>query len=226
MTRERSVLKHRHLLTALAIAALPLASHAVVIIDSSASTAGWYNSGLGDLAALDGPGGFFLAANVTEGDPTRPPVIPEPVVTYGGNFGADWLAGNYSGGTWSAGPVAIPNAWTVNHETAIVYEFTLAALTNIHIDLGVDNGILVWLNGNYVFGAQAPGGSSLGEYAFDLPTLSAGTHRLQILREDHGGATGFHIRADAVTAVPEPATLSLLGFGLLSLGFVRRRSAR
>jgi hypothetical protein len=219
------MLKHRHLLSALAILALPFASQAIVIIDSNLSTPGRYNSGLGDLAALDGANGFFLGPNVSEGDPERPPVIAEPAVTYAGAFGADWLAGDYTGGSWSAGPIAIPNGWNVNDETAIVYEFTLAGLTNLHIDLGVDNGILVWLNGNYIFGAQASGGSSLNEYDIDLSNLVAGTHRLQILREDHGGATGYNIRADAVTAVPEPATLSLLGLGLLSLGFVRRRKA-
>lgn len=219
------MLKSRHLLSALALSLLPLASHAIVIIDSTVNTAGRYNDGLGDLQALDGPGGFFLGPNVSEGDPAINPLLAQPAVVYSGAFGTNWLAGDYTGGAWSAGPVAIPNVWAVNAETAIVYEFTLASVMNLHIDLGVDNGILVWLNGNYLFGAQAPGGSALGEYDIDIANLAAGTHRLQVLREDHGGATGYNIRAEAVTAVPEPATLSLLGLGLLSLGFARRRRA-
>jgi hypothetical protein len=216
-------MKHTQLTCALLLLALPLASQATVIIDST--TLGRYNAGLGDLAGLDGPGGFFLGPNISEGDPTLLPTIPQPAVTYGGAFGANWLAGNYTGGTWSLGPVAIPSTWAVNTETAIVYTFGLASSSNLHIDLGVDNGLLVWLNGQYIFGAQAPGGSSLGEYDIDLSGLAAGTYSLQILREDHGGATGFDISADATAAVPEPLTLSLFGIGLLSLGLIRRRSA-
>jgi hypothetical protein len=201
----------------------PLGASAAVIIDST--TAGLYNSGLGDLAATDGPGGFFLGANVSEGDPVLT-LNTDPGLTFGAAFGANWLAGDYTGGTWSAGPVAIPSAWAVNSETAIVYDFILDSASDLHIDLGVDNGILVWLNGNFLFGASAAGGASINEYDFDVLGLAAGNYSLQLIRADHGGSTGYQISVDATAApvsVPEPATLSLLGLALLMLGAARNR---
>jgi hypothetical protein len=74
------------------------------------------------------------------------------------------------------------------------------------------------------------GYSVLGEYELSLGTIGGGTNYLQILREDHGGYTGYDIEmtGDArSTPVPVPvpvlATLALLGVGLLGVGATARR---
>ena len=199
-------------------------SYAAIIIDNS--TSGLYNSGLGDIAFIDGAGGFLPAANISEGDPTIV-LGSDPGLNFNlvAAFGADWLGGDYSGGTWSGSAVPIPTTWAVNTETAIVYDFTLASISDIHIDLGVDNGIIAWLDGNFLFGATAPGGASLSEYDIDLSGVSAGSHSLQILRADHGGGTGYAISVDATDSakVPEPSVIALFAAGLLGLSFARRK---
>lgn len=209
-------------LAVLTLCTLPLSAFAGIIIDSS--TTGWYNSGLGDIHAIDGAGGFLPGPNVSEGDPTIV-LGADPGFNFGlvPAFGNDWLNGDFTGGTWSGAPMAIPSSWAINTETAIVYDFTLASTSDLHFDLGVDNGLVLWLNGSFLFGATAAGGSSPNEYSFDFAGLAAGSHRLAVLRADHGGGADFDISVDAVASVPEPGMLTMLFSGLAGLVGLRRR---
>ncbi|OGT75069.1 MAG: hypothetical protein A3I78_11525 [Gammaproteobacteria bacterium RIFCSPLOWO2_02_FULL_56_15] len=212
--------KNIKLLMVFALVFGPLAANATIIINNSSG--GLYNSGIGDLASVYGPT-QFPGANSSEGDPLI--VNAAEPTTFTAAFGTDWLNGNYTGGSWGvASP--IPLTWAVNTESAVVYNFLLSSLSDIHIDLGVDNGIYVWFDGLYKFGALAPGGANLNEYDIDITGVGTGNHRLQILREDHGGGTGYAISVDVTASsvsVPEPTTLALVGIGLAGLGFSRRR---
>ncbi len=204
-----------------------LPSHASAVPIITSLTPGLYNAGLGDLEAMDGPGGFLVGPSGSEGDPIVE-LGADPGFSFTAAFGANWLGGDYSGGNWSAVPVAIPAGWDIDTETAIVYDFSLATASRLHIDLGVDNGIVVWLDGSFLFGATAPGGAFLGEYGIDVASLSAGTHSLQILRADHGGAQDYAIVADAepLAAVPEPSSLLLSGISLAVLMARRKKAMR
>jgi hypothetical protein len=168
------------------------------------TTPGYYNQGIGTV--LDGTSSLFPLANGTSGDPTINPAPAPNLSPASGSL--DGFLGTTvpTGASWSATPVAIPLTWAVNAETAIVYDVvtpagTIGGYTNVHVSMGVDNGFFLWVNGVYVTGALAPGGAPAGEYSFALPNLPAGHNLIQILREDHGGLTGFDIN---ITATPPP----------------------
>lgn len=207
-------------------------ANAVTLISNQlgqGSTLGYYNNSLGDLYFVDSS--VFPGPNVSTGDPTRNPITAAPT-NFGPNIGT-WLTNAApSGQNWSSSLVSIPKQWTINQENAIVYELNAGAfgLSNVHFDLGVDNGIFMWLDGIYLFGAMASGGSTLGEYKLNIPSISSGMHYVQILREDHGGSDNFDIVAtgdfNRTAPVPEPGTMVLLGSGVLGLAGVARRKNR
>jgi hypothetical protein len=117
-----------------------------------------------------------------------------------------------------------------------MYQFDTLGATNVHASFGVDNGIFVWLDGTYQFGDRNAGTHILGEYDVAIGNLSAGTHFLQLLLEDHGVTNGYDvlITADEFIpgpgpgdgTVPEPATLALLGIGIAGLRYQMRKKVK
>ena len=248
----------RSLAGALATAALIAVSGAAsaipfsdrqVLVDNS--TLGFYNTGLGRL--LDRPAGNntgifpcdYQGSDVCVADPTVPAIneaqlnseLAAPAVAA---VLGNWLTLNSSntlapgaaptGTGWSASPQAIPVNWPIQDERAIVYEFGIdsPSWTEVELHLGVDNGIMVWLDGQYLMGAMAGGSYGESEYVMNLADIGQGTHYLQVLLEDHGGLDGFSIGlrgtpVQRTAALPEPAPFALLGLGLIGLGVARRR---
>lgn len=169
--------------------AFPQAS-STVLVDNT--TAGRYNEALG--TALDGTQPQFPCADVMCGDPTIDPA-PEPDLTSVGSVLGDWLSSSPSFNSNWSGPQAIPLTWALNTETAIVYEIDggSCGLRDVMGSFGVDNGIFVWVNGAFKFGALAPGPATPGEYAVSIGNLPPGKNFVQILREDHGAANGYDV---------------------------------
>ena len=188
-----------------------------VVVDNS--SIGFYNDQIGTL--LNGTSNLFP----TTGDPTIDPA-PEPDLASANSILGSWLTSpNSLNANWT-GPQLIPLNWTVGEENAIIYEFDAGAGYNdFLVEIGVDNGAFVWLDGTYLGGHLRSGTAILGELSLDVGNVSAGIHHLQILREDHGTTSGYTINVTA-TAVPEPSGTLLLAFAIGILGKRRRKNAR
>ncbi|HEX5053190.1 MAG TPA: hypothetical protein VFZ65_15555 [Planctomycetota bacterium] len=185
----------------LAAATLSLSASAqVVLIDGP--TQGFYNGSV--LTVLNGTSPVFPVV----GDPVMPTITTPPDLTPASSILGNWLTNPDSlNSNWSA-LQAIPTAWPIGAEDAIIYRIESPApggLLGLMIEIGVDNGAFVWFDGSYMTGQLLPGPAVLGEITVTVPTVAPGTHWLQILREDHGITNDYVIRVTA-SGTPVAAT--------------------
>jgi hypothetical protein len=205
------------LILALSIPALSSAAPVVVIQDEAE---GFYNHELGTV--LDGTDPAFPASESDDYFYTYPAA---PDLSAADAILGNWLTDPANlNSNWTYG--TIPTEWVVDTEVGVIYTVNASGSDNYVLNVGVDNGVFVWLDGAYQFGARDAGGPFDDDYTINLGQLSQGIHYLQLLYEDHGGSTGsiISLTADAASSdIPEPATLLLACLGMLGWASCRCR---
>lgn len=146
----------------------------------------------------------------------------------------DWNSLSYSPANAAFGnPFGLPYStyWEPDTDLALRKFFSIDGIINGVLTLNVasDNGFMAFINGQQVAKEYAGGYTSYWEYTFsiDRSLFVQGLNIIEILAADHGGATFFDLELNAdITPVPEPATILLLGSGVIGLLIILKSSTK
>ncbi len=217
---------------ALVLAAVSIApAFAAPITLVQTSDPGYYNNAIGTVLNLSNTGTDTCAEPFPTSNDCSTTYPTAPNLSAASSALGNWLTNPLSlNSNWSF-MASIPNSWAIGTEVAVMYQFNTLGATNVVAKFGVDNGIFVWLDGTYLLGTRAAGGVGVYEYTVNIGNLSAGTHFLQLLLEDHGSANGYAVEITADTfipgpppsEVPEPVSSVTLLLSSAVLGFLANR---
>lgn len=126
--------------------------------------------------------------------------------------------------------------WSVFDDLALQTTVNLSGnvIGDVTLNVAIDNGAKVFINGVDVFFRDAGGYTSIWEYTATISgsLFNAGLNTISVLTSDYGGLTFFDMQLVAddgigpPSAIPVPAAVWLFSTALIGLaGFRKRRKA-